>query len=538
MKKSPVTQKIQLLGMAIVLAMLGAAAWTLWSDLQIPSLAANAGDSAAFASSTSLAAKPPMITTPVHGFRPAYILQIHETPLPELQAWATDWHSETSVDLPHLADLISKSDLSATECLQIGVMIGNDEGYPISKVWISAGYQRAHDQLSGRREGRESLKPLIVALASAQDSLQGKVDAAWLLEQLNTLIIGFGHSSDWDQTPEWARVHRADALLLEGRNIDAKKEADAMIRESQTNKRWEPKLKRELNLMAARIPFEPEASSPMDVLQAHRVPPQPLIIWMANWQNSHLKDQSDDSETMVELKGLNLLNLIEKSDLSALECLRIGDLMADAGDFLNAEAFAAVGTDRAEFELKDVANGDMSARPILNELKRSDDRLWESPGSPNTRGITLEKITSILMRFDREDPWDQTPEWARIGHGEALYMQQRYSKSLAEANQLATDATTDANFTNEQKSGIEWLQAMVLFDTQHYRDAIPHLESTATHTAFPHSKEAWPLWAVALAKSGNPNHANEVFDDWIRRDRPAVDDAARVLDLIQNQEAH
>jgi hypothetical protein len=410
MKKNPLSQKIQLLGMAVVLAILGAAAWAMWSDLRTPGFTANAGDSVSFASSTSPAAEPPMVTTHVRGFRPAYILQIHRTPLPELQAWANDWHSETSVYLPHLTDLISKSDLSATECLQIGVMMGNDEeGYPVSKVWISAGYYRACEQISARKEQRESLKTLISSLAAAQDSLQGKADAASLLEQLNTLIISFGHSSDWDQTPEWARVHLADALVLEGRNVDAKKQAEAMFRESQTDDRWGPDLKRELKIVAARIPFEPEANSPMDILRAHRIPPQPLIAWMANWQGSHLKDQGADSETMMELKGSNLLNLIATGDLSAMECLRIADLMADAGDPLNAEAFAAVGTDRAESELKDISNGDIVARPTLNELRRSEDRLWESPGSPITRGNTLEKITSILMRFDREDPWDKTP---------------------------------------------------------------------------------------------------------------------------------
>jgi tetratricopeptide (TPR) repeat protein len=197
--------------------------------------------------------------------------------------------------------------------------------------------------------------------------------------------------------------------------------------------------------------------------------------------------------------------------------------------------FASVGADRAITELANIRVDDPAARPILNALRRVDDRLWESPGSETSRGVTLEKITSLLMRFNRENPWDQTPEWARIGHGEAIFMQQRYAEAMNEADQLTNAAKTDRHFTDEQRGGIEWLQAMVLFNSGHYREAVPHLETTAMHAAFPHSKDAWPMWAVALAKSGDSERANRVFDNWIRRDRPPVEAAAHIMGVIQGQ---
>ena len=348
----------------------------------------------------------------------------------------------------------------------------------------------------------------------------------------------FGRSNDWDQTPEWARLHHVDALRLEGRNVEAKVEAEAMSRDAETNRHWTPQLKMEMKLTIARIPFEAEAKCPMDVLRAHSPQPQKLVAWMEVWQTSRVIDQADQNTSIMELNRSNLLDLIGKSDLSAMECLRISDLMADAADKLDSETFASIGTDRAVTELADIRSDDVAARPLLNALKRADDRLWESPGSAVTRAQRLEKITLILMRFVRENPWDQTPEWARIGHGEALYLQQRYSEALAEANGLATDATTNRHFTNQQKIGIDWLQAIVLFDTGRYQDAVPHLESTATHPAFAYASDAWPLWAVALAKTGDAAHANRVFDDWIRQDRPPVVVAARVLDVIQGQQTH
>jgi tetratricopeptide (TPR) repeat protein len=530
-----VAQKLQLVGAVIILLVLAFAAGSMWSAWEGAGLSENATASAPVLSSAALPVLRPELNNGVREFGPAYLLQLHARPLPELKAWATDWQSETSMGGSQLAGLIANSDLSAIECLQIGVMISHDEGYSASKVWIEAGYHRADVQFADLKNDRESARSLISALTSAQDHLQGRANAALLLEHLNSLIVRFGRQNDWDQTPEWARLHHADALLLEGRNVEAKSEADAMSKEAATDPHWGAQLKSELKLLVARIPFEPEAKSPFDILVNHRPQPDELLAWMKIWQTNHLKHQTDEERTATELDRPELLEMIGKSDLSAMEGLRISDLLTEAGDQLDAETFASVGADRAVAELTNIRIDDPAARPLLNALKRVEDRLWESPASENSRGVTLEQITSVLMRFNRENSWDQTPEWARIGHGEALFMQQRYSEALAEANQLAKDARTDPYFTDEQRGGIEWLQAMVFFNNGRYQEAIPHLAYTATHTALAHSKDAWPMWAVSLAKSGDSEQANRIFDNWIQRDRPSVDIAAHIMEVIQGQ---
>jgi tetratricopeptide (TPR) repeat protein len=522
--------KVQWVGATLFLAALIIVSCDIWRDSQRPLFEATTDSVHGRASTLASRELHPSVAH-VRKFDPAYLLQIHSSRLPELQAWATNWESQTTMDLTRLANWIAKSDLSAVECLQIGEMIAHDEGYPAGKVWIAAGYQRAVAQMPSGERNRKSLPSLISALASAERRMDGHADAASLIEQITSLIMRFGHTNNWDQTPEWARIYHADALLLEGRNVDAKAETDLMNKDAQTNFHWSLKLKWELKMLIARIPFEPEANSPLDVLNLHHPKPKNLLARLAAQQTSEVKDQIDGNGTVLEMNRLSLLDIIRKSELSALECLRISDLMADR---LDAEAFASVGTDRAISDLKNIGTNDLVARPMLNALKRVEERLWESPGSAIDRGATLEKITSILMQFAREAPWDETPEWARIGHGEALYMQQRYSEALGEANQVAMDANTDGHFNRRQKSGIDWLQALVLFDTGRYSEAVPHLEATARCIGFAHSKDAWPMWAVALAKSGDSKLANRVFDDWIRQDRPPVDSAAHVLEAIQH----
>ncbi len=517
---------------AIFIAVLPMAAWDIWAEQQrslTPDIIAT--ESRHTVTTEVIRSQP--ATDRVRELSPKYLLQIHSTRLPELQAWATNWESETSVHLSHLSELIAKSDLSAVECLQIGELIAHDEGYPAGKVWITAGYQRAVTLTANDEENRNSLNSLVSAMVSAENHLHGRVDAAPLLEQLTAFIIHFSSTNKWDQTSKWGRIHHVDALLLEGRNIDAKVEAEAMDRDAKGNPHWDSKLKSELKLLKARIPFEPEAHSPLDVLNLHHPEPKELLAWFAAQQAAQTNNQGTGDEAVLDMTQSSLLILVEKSDLSSLECLRIAELMADGPDASDAEVFASVGTDRALTDLKNLSDDDVRARPMLNALKRMEQRLWESPAGEIDRGVTLEKINRMLMRFARENPWDQTLEWARIGHGEALYMQHRYSEALTEANQLAIDSATDDHFTRQEKSGINWLQALLLFDTGRFAEAVPHLEATATCTGFAHARDAWPMWAVALAKSGDSARANRVFDDWIRQKRPPIDAAAHVLEAIQ-----
>jgi tetratricopeptide (TPR) repeat protein len=211
----------------------------------------------------------------------------------------------------------------------------------------------------------------------------------------------------------------------------------------------------------------------------------------------------------------------------------MGELMNSAGDSPNGAIVAAIGTDRAIDELKTVKPGDISALPLIYAIQRVEAQLWECSGSAMQRGKTLEKMTSILMRFNRERPWDQRPEWAQIGHGEALYMQHRYDEALSEANRLEIAAQSDQHFTSQQKAGIAWLQGIVLYEMKDFRQAIPHLEFTATHNEFSHSREAWPLWVAALAKTGENDRANQLFDEWIRQEKPSVDTAQHILEIVQ-----
>jgi tetratricopeptide (TPR) repeat protein len=463
-------------------------------------------------------------------FGPAYIIWAHGRPLPELRAWAKDWKSQTTVDRSHLSNLIESSDLSALECLQIGELISHDAGYEIGKIWIGQGLQRAQEELRASATSHSKTRSLLSALATAQDRLQGHADAAPLAEKMNGLVIRYAPVAGSDHTQLWAKFHLAEALILEDRYGDAQVEARTLDNEALNNRHWTNDERRELASLLARIPVDPDATSPLDVVTAHVPKSSGLFQWVEKWQASastpaaFQRDWDSDAATAR--------NLIQQVGLSPNVCLRISELMFDK-DAWNAEIFAQAGVDGAQAALANVRRTDTAAWSTINALERVEARLWNIEGDETVRGQILEGIASILLRFERESPWDQRPEWAKIGHGEALYLQGQYAPALKEADALIAAAKSDSHYTGEEKSGIYWLKAVVLFDTGRFNEALEPLQYTATHTEYAHAKDAAPLWAIALAKSGDTSQANSVFDDWIRQDRPTVEVASEVLERIQ-----
>ena len=461
----------------------------------------------------------------------AAVLATHRTLAPALRQWLESWASACCSDPSNLRDLIGRSDLNAEECLAIGTTIARAEDVLTAKVWIGAGFDRALAVLQKVSANKELSRPLLSRLVEAQNSLQGHVAAAELLERINRFLMQSRREAEWDQTPEWARIHHADALLLQGRDVQAQAEAMAMVADAQSDSHWTEQEVQELDLVIARIPFEPEARSPLDVLEKHKPMPAQLINWFrhraAPGVKTSFQKSSDDFDP-------ELADTVTKSDLTAVECLRIAEV-ARSSDSIAGEVFTRFGVDRASKQLSRLASDDRAALQLINSLKVTEDWLWDAPGDERSRGVILEKINATLERFSRVDPWDQTPEWARISHGEALFMEHRYAEAMAEANQLERDARSDHHFTAEEKIGIRWLQAIILFDTKRFAEAVPLLRGVATASSFQHSKDAWPLLSIALANAGDRNGANQVFDEWIRRCLPSVDRAARVLELIQGE---
>jgi hypothetical protein len=255
----------------------------------------------------------------------------------------------------------------------------------------------------------------------------------------------------------------------------------------------------------------PPPITPLVVLEAH----QPKLIefetWATQWETAHSSTRPSQRAYSSPEDAQRIQDLAAKSDLSATECLVISKAVGDHGDFTAARALAVVGVDRAEKELAGVGNDDPNAIPLRDAVHSAEASLWDYPGN----GPLLERMASLVMRFDRSSDFDQTPEWSRIAHAEALYMQGRYEKATAEIQLLDEEATEpNSDFTAEQKIHIQWVEAGLFLGQQQYAAAVPHLRAVVDCETFKYWKSACNAYFFAAAMADDEvaaQHAYKVY---------------------------
>jgi tetratricopeptide (TPR) repeat protein len=269
-------------------------------------------------------------------------------------------------------------------------------------------------------------------------------------------------------------------------------------------------------------------TTPIALSQAHKTKLPDLEAWLTQWQSSHSTTRPGNEGFTPPNELPQLQELVSKSDLSAMECLEMSRMVGIAGDLPACEVIAKIGVARAQSQLAKASHDDATVKPLLDVIGTAEDPLW----GHTENGPVLEQMTTLLMKFDRFGEDDQRLEWARIGHGESLYRLRQYDKALAEADGMVTDSKKDGHWTEDQKVGIDWLQALVLYNMGRFKDTIPHLLVVTGHPKFHHSRNAWPMLASVYARTGNIESANNTFDEWVRLYRPDALEATPVLNTI------
>jgi hypothetical protein len=276
--------------------------------------------------------------------------------------------------------------------------------------------------------------------------------------------------------------------------------------------------------------------TPLDLLQAHRLRLVELEAWAKRWTAAHSTTQPSD----IANSGPNDLNDIEdqvaKSDLSAMECMQMTRMVGSQGDVAAAKVFATSGIDRAQHELAGVGRDDRSVIPLRDAIHSAEDVLWDHWGNSNL----LERMTSLVMRFDPRDEWDQTPLWSRIGHAEALMNGRHYEQSLAEINAVfQTISDPNQLHTEDQETEAHWCKGLIFYSTHSYDGAVPELTMAARRPSFHHSKDAWPFLIRALCRLHRGFEAEAAFGQYSRvyeiSDSEAVGFSGLIVDAIYNE---
>ncbi len=237
------------------------------------------------------------------------------------------------------------------------------------------------------------------------------------------------------------------------------------------------------NRFAARTntPF----SSPLQTILAHYPKATKLQQWAQQWQAA-AADAKPNSDFQLE----DLQNLIQKSDVSAADRLRIATLVNKAGDANTAAISARSGVFKADAELANMPTDS----PAGQELRRLLIPLEE----PLTRQLdpqTMERFWALQIPIPRQDGDDQQPEWRRICHAQWLIYSGQAVAALAEINSIKTDAGEHSRwYTPDELAELTWLEGLALYRNGDSETAKPLLVETSSEGGA-HATEAASILA-------------------------------------------
>jgi hypothetical protein len=501
---------------------------------------------------------------------PFKLLQANCPKATDLLNWAQQWKlrriaTPTDFELDQLEKLIDEGDVSAAVQVWVARMVYNDGDTMTSAVWARSAVRKAEKELTrGDLDDtvalalRQALIPLVGPLNAQQDPPT--------LEKFWALQMPIPRRDPYDPEPEWRQINHAAWLVYSGRVKNGLVAISAVRADTSKNKNYSQEQLSELTWIEGLAFFKngeydkaapaletvagnstSHSPSAQIILAQMRMPKTPLAVlrargqaiheieeWATRWQDGH-----SDEPYQSNLKKLR--DLIGASEIPAIDRLTIGQITEKAGDTATATVWYKAGIDRSRIELAAVQKDGKSTAlvqqlviSLLPGLDSARSLFWT--GNDADDGIWEQKLLEIELVLPRINVWDHDPEWRRIGHGESLFMQRHYAEALAEADAMTADAAKpDGQFTEDQRTGIHWLRALVLYATHHYNAAVVELRYVTGHPSFHHSKDAWLPLIVTLDRLGDPAGANGMFDVWVRRYHPTAKEAAPLLAQIEGE---
>ncbi len=480
----------------------------------------------------------------------------------EIQQWAKHWQDSSADNWPNsdfeldqVQEALSKSSITADDRLRIAAMLDAAGDSNSSAIWARSGVVKADAELSklpaDSQQGlaiRQELVPLEATLSRQQDPPT--------LERFWALQIPIPRNGISDNKPEWRQISHAGWLVYEGKFAKAIEEIESqradsgnhpLDSEQQSESTWVEGLARYRggDIANARPLLEQVANghsyhiweagflvheidrpkTVLGILQAHKPEIPVLEDWARKWQAVSATSRPADQDTQALSTIITQITL-SNNPLSATEKLEIARTVGDSGDISTALVWVSSGVAAAEAELVPLKCNDLSAQPLLYELKATLDRFTQSTAQSHYNrpdwdisahveiGEDLSgQITDLLMRFDPTDTWDQRAAWARDGHMDSMFssMPLGDDPTMAELLKqtrllLRAASNPDSHYTEDQRTELHYFMALSLMRMHRYAEALPHVEHLAAIPNYRHRARVvkWRVYLLAYLKQEKP----------------------------------
>ncbi len=252
-----------------------------------------------------------------------------------------------------------------------------------------------------------------------------------------------------------------------------------------------------------------------------------LYAWIKKWQRSSQFGKAASPESRSALE-----KILKGTDLSAQALIDTGrEIHITSGDDVTTALIYAAGVRQGHKELAKNAASGAQVRPLLFALDSTRGVFWKVIDSGHLELVDDAYVlcTDLARWIPPGDPdLESGRQHGKIGAAGCLYLKGQIQDAL-----VAIEHIDKQKLKDNERLGVEWIHSLALFDSGRLLDALPKFREIAEHSHFHHSKDALPFLALALARTGDADGANEAFDDWIRRSHPGVKEAAALLRTIR-----
>lgn len=262
-----------------------------------------------------------------------------------------------------------------------------------------------------------------------------------------------------------------------------------------------------------------------------------LEAWLAHWQ------EGDFSIKFMNDRKSELLGLLKETPLSSAELLSAGRSVSfHSTDNWAASAFYAAGAFRADSELKTLPTASETTRQLLIAMTLAKPTMWRVIDEGDQTFVDpLYTLNCDLSHYISSDDAKLRNAWVHgfVGASECLWLKGNYLEAEDTLSRLKS-----VPLSVEQKRAVAWIRGLIFLSLRRYSDAESQFQTVTKAPEFAYTESAYRWLVVCLARTGDTERANAVFDHWVQRFRPTVNLAAHVLEMMndngvgRNDEVH
>ena len=265
---------------------------------------------------------------------------------------------------------------------------------------------------------------------------------------------------------------------------------------------------------------------PLLVLKAQGVDEPALTAWLEAWDRRVHNNEPTTPAHLAELEPL-----LKATKLSCMGLYQIGRGMAlVAGKDDAALVWYKAAGERAEAEAAGYRPDEPAAEAFVVAMRRMRDAMWATHEYDIIRTFCAAELRLV-------NPDSDAGFLAACVYADSSYMESGRrggdADLLKQTVQFLTPLLNRSNLSAEQRSEVQWLLGICLYDLRRYEEALRALEQCLAVDGRPYGREALRLCITAYIAVGNGAAARAACEKYMRLYRPDPSESIELALMLE-----